>query len=313
MKKSHYSNFSMSKFPTLGSHRESSIDKDPLAYAIFITNNLSIFGCVFNLILTYAMRNYREPLIKMVMGICVMDLVYSSMNTLLFVYHVGDSDFICQSMVFLNAFGCLGSFMWTCCFAHSLYKCLVSDSIKAIQELLPIYAIISTIIPFIYGTYAVYMELFGLKDGYCVYQARMSFSVIEFVISVVPPTAAVLYTTFIYILVIQKFSLYGRSTPLELLAYPGVLIVCLAPTECLIFYKWIVGESGSSLGLVAYLSLTLYLQGFLNALVYGFSHLNTKRASCCNKRKVNRKKRQKRNESAEMLIEEQPTVTFLLV
>lgn len=235
---------------------------------------LSILGCIFNLLMTKMIETYKTPNGKMVIFLSVMDLISSSIIiSLEFNIH---SNFICQIQSFLMYFGFIGSLVWTCCFAHCLYKTVRTENIEIRSIYFRKYVIISSLLSLCVGLVSVLIELRGIdpQTKLCVVQTSSqngSYKLGFIVTNVVPSTIAIIYCTVCYLSVIKGLRKWGYNVHSEVLLYPFLLIVCCLPLTSLQIYI-ISGGSYANLFVWLLIGTSLYCaQGFANAFAYGFS------------------------------------------
>ena len=104
-----------------------------------IADSLSILGCIFNLFTTILLRASDYALGKMVVLLCIMDLICNGTSIIQTLH--GIVDWQCQTTTFISFFGYAGSLCCTICFAHALYISVTEIHIKAIDSYLKTYFI----------------------------------------------------------------------------------------------------------------------------------------------------------------------------
>ena len=251
---------------------------------MIITCMLSIIGCFFNLTTTLILKIAHNTLGKMVVVLCIMDLLYN-VCCILTDYYPGNS-ITCMIESSLMIGGFAGSIFWTCCFAHCLYVSAKGDTVIILEDYFTKYTILSIIAAIIFGTtsgltnFIQYEETTG-----CVHQTKTNaFDLSFFLVLICPVTLAVLYCIFCYASTIRALRQLREKLYLELLIYPLVLIICFFPYIGVGIYKQI-NETVSIPSLVTLISKSLFnLQGFLNAFVYGLSRriIDGYKHQCCN-------------------------------
>ena len=259
-----------------------SVSAEALLLANRISSGASILGCLFNIILTCALRNYKEPLIKMVLMICFADIIFATTNILLGGVTTTNLLWICDVVGIFRVSSYIASLTWTCFFARALYVCVVHENARILAEKFQKYFIYSIPIPVFYGIYASQATCFSPNWVYCMQKESRGASSTELTLTFFPAIIVIIYTTYCYGVVMKKLRMTGHSTPFELLIYPAVLLLCLVPAEAVTVYKWVYYECANSLGIFSFAVATMNLQGLLNAFVYGFSHINFKK---CKKRR----------------------------
>lgn len=261
-------------------------DTHKIFLANFIMDILSIVGCAFNLIITIILRASDYSLGKMVVQLCIMDLLYNGISIIQFapIY----SEIICQMMSFGAFFGYAGSLACTCCFAHALYMS-VKHRADIIDQYYKRYTYIGIIAGIIGGLLSVAIQYNGIEEstGLCWHYSRdTDIYRISGMIIILPVTVSLLYCFTCYIPVMSKLKEINKRNNLELLLYPLILIVCYLP----IMYKAVLlafnAHVALSLGLNILFNVLFNAQGFLNAFAYGLSQriITGLKAKCCKKR-----------------------------
>ena len=94
-----------------------SLRMNPFLIAVDV---LSILGCLFTFITTFAFGSFESMFVKMVLALLSMDLIANSIGLLLLPIQIQNVLF-CHIAAFFSRFGYGGSIFWICCFAHSVY------------------------------------------------------------------------------------------------------------------------------------------------------------------------------------------------
>ena len=271
---------------TAEGHGVMSYKNDGRVLASQITSGASIIGCLFSFILTCVMKNHKEPLIKMILAISVLDIVFATSNLLLIEAMELKVDRLCTLASVLRALSYVGSLLWTAFFAHTLYSCLKQETTHIMKDLYSKYLWLSLGFFTLYSIWIILVVSFTDTD----YSEVDSYNrtLFDLLWTSIPIVTVVLYNTICYLRVIRKIRTSG-STPLELLFYPSVLIICLLPVQFLVLCEYFVDNCYASLGVFSYASVFANLQGLLNAIVYGIAHIKLKHCTklCCKPRKTN--------------------------
>ena len=276
--------------------------KDDSLQAVVIANVVancaSLLGCLFNVVLIYTLRNYKEPLTKMVLIICFSDFVYAFSNIALYL-QLFTAAWIIQVFSVLGTVFFLSSLMWTCMFARALFLCVKHESTAILAGEFPKFLIRSIPLPILYGIYVLILLFFEPNPRDIKLQEYRGVDLINLTLLVIPGAGVIIYATTYYVWVIRMLRQSGNSTPLELLIYPAILIFCLIPSELIMIYKWAYYECAGSLGVAQFVLVAVNLQGLLNAFVYGIAHLSFKK--CCKRCRKQRERQSRLTESSHYL------------
>ena len=238
-----------------------------------IVSILSVSGVLFSLVTSIALKTHKHAVGKMVIGLCLMDLMLN--GALIFdfgdIYDIS----LCQLQTFFIYCGYGGSLAWTCCFAHSLWYSLNIGEAIIKDSLFKIYAWISSAAALVIGAVAVFTRFRQIDDGLKIckhvhgsngYLADIG----DFLVLVSPAVISILICSICYILVIKKLKDWGARMYLELLLYPIILLICYCPLAILAVYTRYSGYQPSET-LYAICNGLFSAQGFLNAFAYGLS------------------------------------------
>lgn len=229
---------------------------------------LSLFGCIFNLISIFVMKKSREPLIRIAIVICILDLTYAAFSLTEFVKN--PSAFFCEITEALQYFGYLGSIIATCCFAHALLVVFRGGNAERLALMNQRYALTllsSTILLTI--TFILTQSIDGdFNKEYCWQTASNALADYWLYL---PPAMAILFCGTCYVLVIRRLKEAGGGFHLELTLYPLILVICYFPWVFLDIISHIMGVDSYPEWLVAIADLLWNSQGFLNAITYGLS------------------------------------------
>ena len=236
-----------------------------------VGNSLSIFGSVFNLITIFHVRTSTAILRKMIVSLCVMDLIFNILS--MFSILSTENELLCSSLGFLVLYGYNGSIVLTCCFAHCLNSTLKRSEAEAnTGKLWKIYQILGFVSPIILSGIATGTQYYRVQDNYCWHypsdEAQIDWQ--DFFLSFLPTTIAVLYCMYCYLSVIRKLREMGMRVYLELLFYPLILIICSFPWNAYSLYS-IFSTQPPPFDLFVIANVMLSMQGFFNALAYGLS------------------------------------------
>lgn len=237
-----------------------------------IVNVLSLVGCFSNLLMTLWIKNRSDTLIKIIVAICVTDLLFSLFSLLLFLVPMAES--YCMPMIFFDNYGFLGSLTWTCCFAHHFAKVVRHLTRNSTEWSFRTYAIISFTLPLLLSIGLAKFQTYDIdpKTQTCwITLGDATFDWVDALFFDLPILLAVLYCTFCYLSIIIKARRSGEGTFLGLALYPLILIICVAPLVVLdvytIFFKpekinfyWMLITAG-----------LWKSQGLFNAFAYGLS------------------------------------------
>lgn len=252
-----------------------------------VANGISIVGLIFNLITNYYVRTSTTILKKMIVSLCLMDLLFNVVTTLS-IFKM-QYPILCGFLGFFVFYGYGGSIAWTCCFAHCLYSTIgqKQSEVDSNEDQWTRYKYVGFISPLVISVAATAAQYYTVNSEYCWHNSNIGdIDWLDMFLSIIPTILAVTYCFYCYASVIGKLRQMGMRIYVELLFYPLILIICFFPWNIYSIYAIVVKESPPyKLYLIS--NIMLSLQGFLNALVYGLSRTMIKgyKKFCCKKKK----------------------------
>lgn len=250
-----------------------------------IISALALLGSSFNLFTAIYLGTIKNGLGKMVVFLSIADAI-SSIIAITLSFPTTSPGY-CQFQTFWLYFGYSGSFVWTCCFAHALYRAVREEKFQVIDMNLKIYAILSITVASLIGFYSVAIEIREINMGFCLHVgARGDATWPQLFVVTIPSLISIVFCMISYALVTKNLKKLGAGVNIELLLYPLILIICTGPATFIEIYLMFNPGTQISSGWIDF-NYALYVsQGFINALVYGLSRgiLNGYRAKCCLKK-----------------------------
>lgn len=262
-------------------------DMDVLNRSIQITASISVIGCLCNLFLIFYEGIHKKPIMKALIALCFTDLTANITGLVTTFPKTHEST--CTALSFFMAFGFVGSVLFTCCISHSYKVLRLSSSyeswVKKTSSLIYSYLIISFSGTFLFAILATigrtlrlseskYCSHYGKPDGIfetCVFTALM----------VGLPILSICYCLYCYYAIVKAAGL-KKAGRYVLFFYPLILIFCFLPLGISeLMRNFSDGTKPFSPLLV---SISMYLQGILNSLVYGIFSAIYRR--CCLNRQI---------------------------
>lgn len=247
-------------------------DEDYLTVFLWVKvmNYLSIFGCIFNLFISIVLKTHRNTVGKMVIGICIADLMLAVAT--LHTHEPTDSEFFCDSMTVAMQFGFGGSLGLICCFSHALATTMKTQNIEILESYWKSYVLIALSTASFIAVASVLTGYNHIDEhiGLCAHLIELhDFHYSDIVALAIPVSCAIVYCLCCYMAVINEIKRLRGGLHLELLLYPLILIVCDVPYTILgLLNQFKFALSYSS---ILICTILFYTQGFLNAFAYGLS------------------------------------------
>lgn len=263
----------------LGSPDHLSNIPSDLAFKIILANriadSLSILGCLFNLFTTVLLKASDYTLGKMVVLLCITDLIYNGISVIQSFHQI--ENWMCQTTTFFSFFGYAGSLCCTICFAHALYVSVTYDQVKAIDSFLKLYVMSSCVTGLAGATLSVVLG-YAVVDNevqLCLHRKTAETGEIidwaMLVIVLIPLIIALLICSLCYLAIIRKLKKFNKKRSyLELFLYPLILVICYLPGAIKALYESLANDDVSEAWDIA-VNVLFNLQGFLNAFAYGLS------------------------------------------
>ena len=221
---------------------------DKFTIAMLSLAAISTLGCIFNIIMTLALKLHYNALGKMVVILSLYDAIFTISFAL-----VGYFDVPPLFLLGVFIFSWTESIVWVTCFAHALYVSIRYDLDHLNNSLLKKYAIVSTTI----GILIVIFEF----TRFVLYSGGSPAILALF---------SIVYCTICYGFVMRKLREYDDRIHLELLLYPLILIICDFPLVLQLTALMFSSEI-FPLYIFKVSSACLLARGILNAFAYGLS------------------------------------------
>ena len=255
-----------------------------IAHVNVAVASISILGCIFNLVLTCTLKNSQYTIVRMVVGLSLMDLLT---NVMVIVQIIPISNnFLCQIESFLRYFSYGGSVLWTCCFAHCLYEAINRNNFQIPKGHLKNYFLFSIGGGLVTGIAALAFKMRQIveKINLCVHLngvGQPNFG--NWIINIIPVFMSIMYCSFCYWSVMKKLRNLGLRLHLELALYPGILIICTSSAIAMEVYTQLSPVYNVPFAWDLVTNILYNAQGALNAVVYGFSKRTTLKCKevCC--------------------------------
>ena len=258
-------------------------------YQIFYTIcvSSSFAGFFFCVVTILALRAYRSPPAQMVLLISVADLIYSLPYSHVFT-NLPD---ICKYIDFFREYALVSSFLWACCFAHSLKTLFMNCNVIALMENMRSYIAFAQITPLFWAIIPLIMknEVYDPKRGFCYHEVAQGLDTSYFFSVTLPATLCFMYCMWCYIWIIRQIKEVLQqsqedSSFLTLLLYPLIFVICWGPT----IVTHVMYEMNALTNIAVFYWLLTFTksQGFFNALIYGVSQnaIQRMRNQCCRQR-----------------------------
>lgn len=253
----------MSNLDVLQSAVQSTEIDDRILTTTLIANILSIVSGIFSLVVTVYTENYKKPHGRMVLDLSILNLIYNTLNILLFMEIAAEP--ICQILSFFSLFGYYSSIFYTCCFADTYYRNIKVSLFDNTNRYLRRYIIASTMLGIALAAVGILMKVNDIEEPERLcrcFEADLNFTNYG-----IP---ALLSVVFCAVCFISSFSeaLERKSVPgMELLFYPIILIIACLPIIVVGLYYGLTKVSYVSFN-VGYLEMLLLNgQAFLNGFV----------------------------------------------
>ena len=233
---------------------------------------LSILGCLFNLTLTFTIKNSQYTIVRMVVGLSIMDMLT---NLMVIIQPIQlTSDALCQLESFIRYFSYVSSIAWTCCFAHCLYRAITHDNFQVLNRYLKYYFLFSTGCGLAAGIIALVFKMREIVEGVnlCVHiNAIGKPDYGNWMINIIPVSMSITYCLFCYCSVMRELRKMGSRLHLELVLYPAILIICTASAISMQLYIQFNPVYSVPFAWDLLTNLLYNAQGALNGIVYGVS------------------------------------------
>jgi len=247
-----------------------------LYWQVIVSSVLSIIGSLFVIITFWIFPVTRTPLLRLVMFLSIADL----MTGIFFLEGAVVPEFktnsLCTAMAVIRTYWFITSYFWTSLIAIRLYQ-LSDGTYKETVGYEKIFHLLSWGGPALYMTVLIILnqttktDIFG-KDGY----NFCWFSDIQFELPFffVPTAVFLAFNIIIYIIIIikmRRISTSGQRSKAQtrLLILPLIFIICILPK--VIGDILFVSTKEIPVVIEVIQSFLLSLQGFLDAIAYGFN------------------------------------------
>ena len=224
---------------------------------------LLIFGTIFKI--------FNKPLGPMVLVVCISDLLFCLLKCNGFVFK-HPSDLYCKIMASITQIFFVLSMTWSVFFAHSLYTVMKFQSLDAITVNFKYYSLISAVIAGTFGIAMPFTDFVVYSNEKCLHiitngRADITFSAFTTFPMMVCCALAIYWYAKTGGQLKQKGFKIDNHYVLTLLAYPGIIILCVFPLVVYDAMNWF-GDYQSHVGKIVLGNLWM-LMGALDAFVYG--------------------------------------------
>ena len=249
------------------------IDFYPIRPVHNIGSFISIASIGLLLLVGTIFKSFNKPLGPMVLVVIVTDLFFCLLKCSGIVYHHPNAVY-CKVMSTITQTLLLVSLTWSVFFAHSLYTVMKSQSLAVLKTNFKNYSIISIFIAGAFGAAMPFTDfvVYSPQANKCWHiitngRADITFSAF----TTLPMTICCGLAIYWYIKTGVQLKHAGHKIDsqyiLTLLAYPGIIIICVLPLVILDAMNWF-GDFQSSFTR-NFLGNVFMLMGALDAFVYG--------------------------------------------
>ena len=230
---------------------------------IYTVAALSTLGCVFNMAVTIYLKLYRHVIGKMVLNLCISDLLFIWSFVAMLKSYGDINQTISDIIEALYLLSSIGSTVWVCCFAHMFYFLVVPFENSLTKNL-------------IYKRYLITISLliigFGLGlltlDVFANLSAQES-ALIYGILTAILLSTSIIYCLTYYIIALRNMRRNEVHTHLVLLLYPLILVFCEIPSLSMAIAYFLDYRFSKLFKEIAF--GLLLSRGFWNALAYGLS------------------------------------------
>lgn len=268
----------------------SALDHSQIEKLIFIdslVNEVSLLACFFNLLSMIAFRNFHQALGRMMIALCIMDMLYNASSLLsaksLSVY------IFPQALKFARFFGYIGSITWTACFAHALLRIRKQGDPKFMEPLFRNYTIFCFSSAFIISILAVVSDssiMDPVQELSDIPDIQSGWYWGGLVLFATPSLLISGYSFYSYAITFRELKTSEGRFHYELFFYPMILILCNFPLISLGLYLELVPDGSIPLGYGVACYALFNSQGLFNAFAYGLQGFVTSCRKCCRRRNV---------------------------
>lgn len=214
---------------------------------------------------------FDKPLGPMVLVVNITYLIFCLLKSSVFIYKP-PNDLYCKIMQTITQVLLLLSVTWSVFFSHSLYTVMKAQSLDVLKTNFRHYTIISGIITVVFGITLPFTDFVVYSGETCVHIIKNGHTDVTFtVFTTLPMIFCCGLAIFWYVRTGVHLKRKGHHIDnqylLTLLAYPGIIIVCVFPAIVLDVMNWFGTFQDENVRTV--LGNLFMLTGAMDAFVYG--------------------------------------------
>ena len=238
---------------------------------VLICAALSLVISGFFLGIALLMKLYKEHLFKIIMWIQVTGLIFTSLPFIRLAL-ARPNNSMCTVYASIEMYWAFASLFWCCCFSHALYTATKNHSLTNLNRRFWKYLAIAHVCPLAFAVplYMINTELycFDTKINHC--QINLSQANLPILlITSLPWLASSVYMIAMYLKIRREMNISGVMIKLRVFIYPAILFACWAPLMSGYLLAYL--DIRSPVWLVCIYTSSIYLNGFLNTIIYGLS------------------------------------------
>lgn len=252
-------------------------EKELLYILNSVASGISIVGCAFIIIVYFKYKQLQIFHFRLVLYLSIIDLLHS-VAFLLPTYSGDNNDAVCKLQGTSLTFLTLSSVLWTAMIAFTLYRGVVKQRAPEDYEYWFLGIALSvpaaaTGLPFITHSY-------GPAEGWCWIEGDSVGNIWRLSLFYGPLWIVIVFNVWAYFRVIRSINSQFVNIEEEyrakkqivnrLRAYPIILVICFTPVTINRFYEFLSPDN-PNYTLTTVSGILTCLNGFANALVYGFT------------------------------------------
>lgn len=234
---------------------------------------LSIFGCLFVILLYSFVKPLRMYAFKLVFWLAFYDFL--KFTCLLVPNFEIESNIVCTIVGFVYYYSNYSTFIWTLAIAVTLYQYLILE-IENIEIYYKYWQIFCFLYSAICSSIPLFTHTYGKNLFICELLPDLYGTIYKFSFFYVPVFLILIVITYVYVRIYYKFTV--RTSAFEnarelsvkrLLAYPLIMAVCLMPGITMNILEIFWGVENNTLILIVMVIWDMH--GFFNAVAYSLT------------------------------------------
>lgn len=242
---------------------------------------LSSLGTCYIMMTLFLLKLFSNPLSRMIFFISLCDLIINiTMIRLYSISHSELNESRCRFYVGIAHYIVLSSFCWATCFTHAFYKVVQEHTDHVINSKMKIYFAISVLLPVPLAILADVWDFveYSPQPGRLCYHKLVHGAIDKsFFYTENIPFAIALALSFYFCLrsvrlMHQMDETKDRLRFLYIMQFPIILLICWFGQQLNVIFAQLglTLPLGKTIGVM--FQTLIYLQGFINAIVYGVSY-----------------------------------------